>query len=174
MFLMENIIVDFPMNPIIQAEVIECFRGEKEDILFSFIEPNEEDLKEEDIKWAENPWIGIKEPVFVKDEQQRWTDEVIINKSYYYKVESYDELLQLINDAGCLFDFFIFNKEWNEDECKYWLHTYENLIIDREEQEEHRVLFFEGEGNESFKEDILPRLEKVIEKYKDAKVWKFE
>lgn len=46
MYLLKGCVVDVPMLPEIQAELIERFRNDNQLILFTWIEPNERDIRE--------------------------------------------------------------------------------------------------------------------------------
>ncbi len=156
-------IVDFPIDFKIEAEVIQCFKGEEDNIMFSWVDPNEEDLKE-NIQWAKNPWIGIKEPKFVVDQQQLGTTEKIIHRVYYYVVENYEELIKQVEDQLIIICFYIVNKEKHINEYKYRLSSNEHHVIE-EDGYEHRSLFIETNDKLDFTERVLPKLQVVMKKY---------
>lgn len=161
MFLVEGCIVDVPYDLEVQASLIECFKGEDDGILCAWVEPNEADRMEFN-DWASNPWIGIKEPKFVCQEEDD-SEEKEIHTVYYYNLDSHEELLEEIDNQGIILGFYIINKEKQEMNYKYRLYTYEHNRLS--DNEEHRCLFYEGKNLVNFNEKVLPKLQSMCRKY---------
>lgn len=162
MYMIKGCIVDFPMDTYVQADIIECFKNDDSNIIFIWVEPNEEE-KNMSVNWESNPWADIKKTVAIINKKLDDMEE-IYNNVYYYVVDSHEELVDIIIYYGLILDFYIVNKKNNIKDYEYKIDTDENHIVE-EEGNEHRSLFYEGKSIKSFNENILSNLRNKIAEY---------
>lgn len=169
MYLLEGCVVDVPMLPEIQAELIECFRNDNQLILFTWIEPNgadiirlEEMCKEYGIivEYKEFVLTG-KEPLFITEEECGPPDRKELKRIHWYSPETWEELIAIIKDEGITYHCYIIPKDGHPKDFLFDIHLYEHHEIG---DNEYRSLFYSGEGVASFKEHFLPKLEAVVKK----------
>lgn len=178
MFLFKNCVVDLPMSPEVQAEVIECFCEKDDLIIFGYIEYNEDDfkymrkilqLKENDeIKFAESTLPKLRKPIFLSKREYKRVWGKSINTLKWYSVSTKEELITTIKEMGITYECYIVSKNSTSiNNYKFKLYAYEHHIIDEKENTEHRSLFINGVDLDSRKITFLPKLEKVLDKYNE-------
>lgn len=158
MYMVSDGIIDFTFDVEVQANIISCFKKENQNIVFVWIEPNEED-KKMDMEWELNPWISRKIAIAVTDE--KIAGEEISNKVYYYKVDSYEELIEIIIKKGTIYTFYIINKKNDVKDYEYKLFIEENYQS-RVDCNYYRSLLYECKSKKSVCETILLKVNERV------------
>lgn len=161
MFLTDNCINDVQMNPELESELINCFRGENDIVLFPWLVSNFNTY----IRDTEN----IRE--FVREHEFLRTDEFIFpwkrgrgrkSKYVWYTPNSHDDLIRILNSQGITYACCILDKDKKLGEFSYYLTMYEHHIINNRE---YRSLIYYENKNQGSKEKVLANLKSVINKY---------
>lgn len=168
MYILEKCVVDVPMLPEIEAELIECFRKDDQLILFTWLEPNERDIRQ--LEEMSNKYGNIveykkfvltdKKPLFITEKECGPLKE--LRKIHWYRIDAWEELIAIIKDEGITYRCYIVPEGEQPKDFLFDIHLYEHYRIDNYE---YRSMFFNGKGVESYRGYFLPKLEAVVAKY---------
>jgi hypothetical protein len=170
MYLIEGCVVDVPILPEIQAELIECFRSNNQVILFTWIEPNDKDIEEmKEMSKKIGNIVEYKEFILTDKKPLYITEQVCgpfgrkeLKRIYWYSSGTWEELIAIIKDEGLTYHCYIVPKDKHPNDFLFDIHLYEHHEIG---DNEYRSLFYSGKGVVSFREYVLPKLEAVVTKY---------
>jgi hypothetical protein len=173
MYLLEGCVVDVPMLPEIQVELIECFRNDNQLILFTWLEPNERDFKRleemnekyDNIIEYKKFVLTDKEPLFITEEECGPFNRKELRTIHWYSPDTWQELIEIIKDEGITYHCYIVPKDSDPKDFLFDIHLYEHHEVG---DTEYRSLFYSGKGIESFREYVLPKLEAVVTKYNSS------
>lgn len=175
MYLLERCVVDVPMIPEIQAELIQCFRNDNQLILFTWIEPNEGDfrkLEEMSRKHGitveyKNFVLTDKKPMFITEEECSSFNSKELRTIHWYSPDTWQELIAIIKDEGITYHCHIIPKDSHPKDFLFDIHLYEHHEIG---DTEYRSLFYSGKGVEIFREHVIQKLEAVVTKYNSSDI----
>lgn len=176
MFISGNAIIDVPMIPEIEADLIQCFKEDDELLLFGRCELTEEDYKyfeELNSKYGEilafeekDEFYITKKPISFSYEEcyDFPTNTLRTKKLNWYSPDSEEELKKMIADNGITFKCRIVPEGKAPADYEFELYMFEHYLIDDDLDNEHRSLIFEGKGLDRFEKLVLPKIKFILNK----------
>lgn len=176
MFILENLIADIPMNTDLEVDLITCFAND-DLILFKTVDMNKEDLKIhekhlEEMKMQfgkylrcseedEEPTIyDIKQPINSYFKECQGMSGVGLREVSWYSLDTIEELRNYIEYHTITYEIYINSRDKIPGDYKFKLYMYEHIEID---DNEYRGFFIEERGNNTFSQEVLPKINKLLE-----------
>ncbi|MDT8975716.1 hypothetical protein RQP50_05610 [Paenibacillus sp. chi10] len=146
-------IYDFWLPKEIEAQIIKCFVGLHDQLLFPYYACNFESFPEDiDYIKARTKFIS-QDPVF--------EDITLLNPNdyiYWYEPTGFEDLVGILNRDYFTYRCIVVPKDGSLKDCRFKLFTYEHAMY---MEEETRALYIEESKENDYENNVYPLIRKI-------------